>query len=54
MIILPAAGFDTAQDFCAGDRTKILANAPWTRWSIAKERRWLFCKPLRFSRVQEL
>ena len=54
MIILPAAGFDTAQDFCAGVPTKILANARWTRWSIAKERRWLFCKPLRFSRVQEL
>src|SRR5207248_5611608 len=54
MIILPAASLDTAQDFCAGVPTKILANARWTRWTIAKERRWLFCKPLRFSRVQEL
>jgi hypothetical protein len=53
MIILPAAAFDTAQDFCGGDRTKILANVRWTRWSIAKEKRWLFCKPLGFSRVQE-
>jgi len=46
MIILPAAGFDMAQDFCDGDRTNILANARWTKWSIAKERRWLFCKLL--------
>ena len=54
MIILPAAGFDTAQDFCAGVPTKIRASARWTRWSIAKEKRWLFCKSLGSSRVQEL
>ena len=54
MIILPAAAFGTAQDFFVGDPTKILANAPWTRWNIAKEKRWLFCKPLRLARVEEL
>jgi hypothetical protein len=54
MIILPAAGFDTAQDFCAGVPTKTLTSARWIRWGIAMAKRLFFCEALRLPRVQEL
>ena len=43
MIILLAAGFDTAQGFCGGDLTKIFASARWTKWNTARANRSRFC-----------